>query len=118
MITLQSLALTGLVADRVLIEVDVQAGIPSCTIVGLGDAAVQESRERIRSAIKNSEYTFPTKRITINLAPAHVRKVGSQYDLGIALGILLCDTPQYYAKASEYICIGELALNGEVRSVR
>jgi magnesium chelatase family protein len=79
---------------------------------------VQESRERIRSAIKNSKYTFPTKRITINLAPAHIRKVGSQYDLGIALGILLCDIPQYHAKASEYVCIGELALNGEVRSVR
>jgi magnesium chelatase family protein len=118
MITLRSITLTGLIADCVLIEVDIQAGIPSCIIVGLGDTAVQESRERIRSAIKNSEYIFPAKRVTINLAPAHIRKTGSQYDLAIALGILLSSTPQHHINGAEYICIGELALNGEVRSVR
>ncbi len=84
-----SIAIQGLSGQRVDVEVDIATGIPAFSIVGLGDAAVQESRERVRSAIKNSGYSFPSKRITVNLAPADTRKSGPSFDLPIALGILL-----------------------------
>ena len=71
------------------VEVDTSLGLPSYDIVGLPDAAVKESKERVRSAIKNSGYDFPNKKIVVNLAPADIKKIGSYYDLPIALGILL-----------------------------
>ena len=86
---LHSMVLQGIFGIPIDIEIDTQPGIPSFTIVGLGDASIQESRERIRSAIKNSKCSFPLRRITINLAPAHIKKTGSHFDLAIALGLTI-----------------------------
>jgi magnesium chelatase family protein len=84
----RSLSLFGIDALPVEVEVDVSPGLPGFSIVGLPDAAVQEARERVRVAISNSGYTFPTKRVIVNLAPANLRKEGPAFDLPIALGIL------------------------------
>lgn len=83
-----SASVLGVDGFAVAVEVDLGLGLPSFDIVGLPDAAVRESRERVRSAIKNSGYEFPAHKITINLAPANVRKEGAAYDLPIAVGIL------------------------------
>ena len=85
---LQSAAVFGIEASPVTVEVDVSFGLPGFTMVGLPDASVRESRDRIRSAIRNSGYEFPAHRVTVNLAPADVRKAGSSFDLPIALGVL------------------------------
>ena len=85
-----SCCLNGLEAVQIGVEVDLCDGLPSFDIVGLPDSAVRESRERVKSAIKNSGYDFPIKRITINLSPADLKKEGSLYDLPIALGLLGC----------------------------
>src|SRR4030043_1442169 len=79
----------GLDAQEVEVEVDIMGGLPAMNIVGLPDAAVQEARERVRSAVRNSGCYFPMKRITVNLAPADLKKEGPAYDLPIAVGILL-----------------------------
>jgi len=83
-----SVSVNGLSGNQVDVETDVSNGMPAFTIVGLPDAAIQESKERVRSAIKNSGFSFPMTRITINLAPADVRKRGPSFDLPIAVGIL------------------------------
>ncbi len=113
-----SCAVIGL--DGVLIEVEVDAGrgLPKIIIVGLPDAAVQESRQRVRAAIRNSGYSVPNKRITVNLAPAAVRKAGPAFDLPIALGILYTSGVLPPAAFQESIVIGELSLDGSVRHVR
>jgi len=85
--TVLSSALQGIDATLVEVEVDLRRGLPQLSIVGLPEAAVRESRERVRSAIRNSGYEFPAERITINLAPADLRKEGSAYDLPFALGL-------------------------------
>ena len=85
---LKSAAVLGVDAYAVSVEVDVQFGLPIFTMVGLPDATVRESRDRVRSAIKNSGFPFPEHRITVNLAPADVRKAGSSFELAIALGLL------------------------------
>ncbi len=82
-------ALSGLQGHPVVVEADVVAAAPAFSVVGLPDAAVQESRERVRAAIVNSSYEFPSRRITVNLAPADVRKEGPSFDLPIALAFLL-----------------------------
>src|SRR5512134_4178818 len=84
-----SATLFGLEGRRIRVEVDVAPGLPGFTIVGLPDAALQEARERVRGAIRNAGYAFPPRRITINLAPADLRKAGASLDLAIAVGILL-----------------------------
>ena len=84
-----SCALLGLDGAIVEVEVDISPGLPAFTIVGLPDAAVQETKERVRAAIKNSGFVFPMKRIIVNLAPADLKKAGPAYDLPIAIGILL-----------------------------
>src|SRR6202521_54491 len=81
-------AIDGVDPRRVWVEVDIRSGLPAFTIVGLGDAAVRESRDRIRSAILNSGFKFPERRITANLAPAFLRKVGPGFDAALALAIL------------------------------
>ena len=86
-----SCTLVGIDAYVVDVEVDVSAGLPSFSIVGLPDTAVQEARERVRSAIRNSGYEFPVKRITVNLAPADIKKEGSSFDLPISL-VIICST--------------------------
>lgn len=113
-----SAALTGLDGQLVEVEVDISRGQPGMTIVGLPDAAVQESKERVRAAIRNSGLTWPfNSRITVNLAPADVKKEGPAYDLPIAVGILLA-SGQVVADLSDTLLVGELSLNGEVRPVR
>ena len=82
-------ALVGLDGEPICVEVDISNGSPKTTIVGLPDAAVDEARERVRSAIRNAGAGFPTKRVTVNLAPAHLRKEGAGYDLPIAVGMLV-----------------------------
>ncbi len=109
-----SCAVTGLEGAIVEVEVDISSGMPSFTIVGLPDTAVQEARERVRAAIRNSGCTFPTRRITVNLAPAHLKKAGPTYDLPIAVGILL-SSQQIAADFSKTLILGELSLDGGLR---
>lgn len=110
-----SAALVGLDAVPVEVEIDIASqGLPSFTIVGLPDKAVEESRERVRSALKNSGAEFPAKRITVNLAPADLPKEGPSYDLPIAVGILLA-SGQLKANTTESLFMGELSLDGRVR---
>ncbi|MBU1178545.1 YifB family Mg chelatase-like AAA ATPase [Patescibacteria group bacterium] len=111
-----SVAIIGLDCELVKVEVDVARGLPHVSIVGLPDVAVQEARDRVRSAIKNSELSFPTTRVTVNLAPASLRKEGSAYDLPIALGILQAAGELDFDGADK-IFIGELALDGSLRHV-
>jgi len=107
-------AIVGLDGAIVEVEVDISAGLPSFTIVGLPDTAVQEARERVRAAIRNSGFTFPMKRIVVNLAPADLKKAGPAYDLPIAVGILL-SSEQVSADTSETMFLGELSLDGGLR---
>lgn len=113
-----SCAVIGLDGVLVEVEVDTGPGLPKVIIVGLPDAAVQESRERVQSAIKNSGLYFPRKRVTVNLAPASVRKVGPVYDLPIALGALIASEQITPAALEGALVIGELSLDGSVRHVR
>jgi len=109
-----SCAVVGLEGAIVEVEVDISPGLPSFTVVGLPDTAVQEARERVRAAIRNSGCTFPTKRIVVNLAPADLKKAGPAYDLPIALGILL-SSEQVFADVSRTLILGELSLDGNLR---
>jgi magnesium chelatase family protein len=109
-----SCAVVGLDGAIVEVEVDISPGLPAFNIVGLPDAAVQEARERVRAAIRNSGLTFPMKRITVNLAPADLRKEGPSYDLPIAVGILL-SSEQVSTDISETFLLGELSLDGSLR---
>jgi magnesium chelatase family protein len=111
---INSIAVIGLSAELVEVEVDLSGGLPAFNIVGLPDKAVEESKERVRSAIKNCDATFPSRRITVNLAPADVRKEGPAYDLPIAIGILLA-SGQLSFDPSDTVIVGELSLNGEIR---
>ena len=113
-----SCAVIGLEGVVVEVEVDTGQGLPAIVIVGLPDAAVQESRERVQSAIKNTGKYFPCKRITVNLAPASVRKVGPVYDLPIALGILIATDDLDPSALDGAMVIGELSLDGGIRHVR
>jgi len=109
-------ALVGIRGAPVEVEVDVTTGIPAVRIVGLPDTAVGEARERIRSAIRASGFTWPARRITVNLAPADLRKSGGSFDLAIALGILAA-SGQLQLKGRSIAAVGELALDGRVRNV-
>lgn len=114
----RSAAVLGIDAYDITVEVDATHGLPQWTIVGLPLGAVKESRERVGSALVNSGFTLPPRRITINLAPADVRKDGTAFDLPIALGILVA-TEQLPARALERrVFVGELGLDGSVRSIR
>lgn len=113
----ESCASLGLDAPRVRVEVHLSGGLPGLTIVGLPETAVRESKDRVRSALLNSGYAFPSQRITINLAPADLPKEGGRFDLPIALGILAA-SGQIPARALEgLLCLGELALSGQLRAV-
>ncbi len=114
--TLFSAALSGLDGRPIRVEVDVANGLPGLTIVGLPDAALSEARERVRSAIRNSGFEYPARRITVNLAPAEVRKSGASFDLAIALGVLIGDG-EIRPSALDWAVLGELSLGGEVRPV-
>jgi magnesium chelatase family protein len=115
---LQSATVVGIEATRVFVEVDVSAGIPHFNLVGLPDASVRESRDRVRAAIKNSGYDFPPRRITINLAPADVRKAGSAFDLPIALGVLAATGAITARDIEGIVHVGELSLDGTIHAAR
>jgi magnesium chelatase family protein len=114
--TLLSATLHGLTGRLVRVEVDVAPGLPGFTIVGLPDAALSEARERVRGALRNAGFHHPPRRITVNLAPAELRKAGASLDLAIAIGILL-GSEQLRVARGRVALIGELGLGGEVRSV-
>ena len=110
-------ALVGINALPVSVEVHISNGLPALSIVGLPEAAVRESKDRVRSAIINAHFEFPSRRITINLAPADLPKDGGRYDLAIAIGILVASAQITCSTLNEYELHGELALNGELRSI-
>jgi magnesium chelatase family protein len=113
-----SFGLIGIDAYPVEIEADVTNGLPTIAIVGLPDSAIKESKERVRSGIKNSGFLYPPDKITVNLAPADVKKEGSAFDLAIALGILAASKQINPDVLNEYYFVGELSLNGELRDIK
>ena len=116
--SLRTAAVFGVDACPVHVEVDVSFGFPSFTMVGLPDASVRESRERVRLAIRNSGFEFPPHRITVNLSPADVRKAGTSFDLPIALGILAASGVVERRHIADLVLLGELSLDGSVHASR
>src|SRR5574341_841309 len=114
----RSATVFGIEAAYVFVEVDVAPGLPSFTTVGLPDSAVRESRDRVRAAIRNAGFDFPLDRITVNLAPADLRKEGAAFDLPMALGILSATGIVKPGLIGEAVTLGELSLDGHVRPVR
>ncbi|MBQ7949061.1 MAG: ATP-binding protein, partial [Clostridia bacterium] len=112
----QSYALSGLEGVCVTVEADIARGVPSYEMVGLPDAAVKESKERVRSAIKNSMLEFPAHKITVNFAPAYVKKEGSSFDLPVAISLML-GYGTLQAEVEGTVFLGELALNGDLRPI-
>ena len=112
-----SMAVVGLESYPVEVEVDIGQGLPALNIVGLPDKSVEESKERVRAAIKNSGAKFPMSRITVNLAPADLKKEGSAHDLAIAVGVLIADKQIPKKDLGKSIFVGELALEGNLRHV-
>src|SRR5436189_6395089 len=113
----RTFALIGVAAEPVHVEVDIGGGLPSFTIVGLPDAAVRESRERVRSALMNSGFKYPQHRITANLAPADLRKAGPGFDLAIAAALLASAGQLPGKRLGPVALAGELALDGSIRPV-
>lgn len=114
---LNSMVLSGIEAVPVIVEIDVQGGLPGVEIVGLASTSVKEARERVRSAIKNSGFEFPNRRIVINLSPADMKKEGTHFDLPIALGILLASGQIEAEVSNSYYFAGELSLYGRVQKI-
>jgi magnesium chelatase family protein len=110
-----SAAIVGLEAHLIDVEVDISSGLPQFSVVGLPDTTVRESRDRVRAALKNSGFQFPVKRITVNLAPAGVKKEGSGLDLAIALGILVAEQVLPAEAVKNHVLVGELSLDGRVK---
>jgi len=115
--TVYTRAQVGINAPAVTIEVHLSNGLPSLSIVGLADTEVKESKDRVRAALINSQFDFPARRITINLAPADLPKEGSRFDLPIAIGILAASGQIPIEKLKNFEFIGELALSGEFRQI-
>ena len=113
-----SSTVVGIDAFPVDVEVDLSSGLPQFSTVGLPDAAVKESRDRIKAAMKNSGYRFPENRVTVNLAPADIRKEGTGFDLPIALGILAAEGLVGRDRLRDYVVMGELSLDGRVKGVQ
>ena len=113
----KTIALLGLQGELIEVQTDIQGGLPNFEIVGLPDTSVKESKERIRSAIKNSSIDFPSRRILINLAPANSKKEGTSYDLPMAVGILIELNEIKNANIQNTVFIGELALDGKINRV-
>jgi magnesium chelatase family protein len=110
-------SLFGIDGIRVEVEVDISHGLPSFNIVGLPEPSVKESRERVRAAIKNAGFEFPNDRITINLAPADVRKEGSSYDLPVAIGVLIAMGVIKQEQTADHLVTGELSLDGRIKGI-
>jgi len=117
-IRITTASFNGVEGIKVTVEIDISYGLPCFNIVGLADVAVKESKERVRAAIINSGYEFPVSRITINLAPADLRKDGSQFDLPIAIGILAATGQISFEDIKEYMFMGELSLLGDIKKIR
>jgi magnesium chelatase family protein len=115
--TVLSSAVIGIDGFIVEVEVDISNGLPAFTIVGLPDAACRESADRVRAAIKNSDFTFPAKKVTVNLAPADIKKEGAGFDLAIAIGVLVADEVIPKEAVENKIFCGELSLDGKIRGV-
>ena len=113
----RTFAILGVEAREVLVEADVRNGLPSFALVGLPDAAVRESRERVRAALANSGFEFPQMRITANLAPADLRKAGPGFDLAIAAAVLAATSQLPEGALADVALAGELALDGSIRAV-
>src|SRR5438445_2219767 len=111
-------ALRGIDALVVDVEVDVSSGLPHTTTVGLPDGAVREASDRIRAALRNAGFEYPQRRVTVNLAPAGVRKEGPHYDLPIALGVLAAEAKPPLPDLASWCILGELGLDGRVHGVR
>src|SRR4051812_30152205 len=114
----ESACLIGMEAARVHVEVNLAKGLPSFSIVGLPDTSVREARDRVVAANRNAGFEFPSRRVTVNLAPADLKKEGAFFDLAIAVGVLLASeaiTPRAWPRC---IWLGELALDGAIRAVR
>ena len=107
-------AVVGIDAVPVQVEVDVSPGLPGVTIVGLPDATVRESRDRVRAAIRNSGFPYPPDRVTVSLAPADLRKVGANFDLPIALGVLAASGVLPHRDGPPFVVVGGLSLDGTV----
>jgi magnesium chelatase family protein len=116
--SLRTAAVFGVDACPVYVEVDVSFGMPGFTMVGLADTSVRESRDRVRSAIRNSGFEFPPHRITVNLAPADVRKAGASFDLPIALGVLAATGAVERREIADLVVLGELSLDGSIHAAR
>ena len=116
--TLYSMGLVGLEGYLLETEVDVSSGLPYFIVVGLPDEAVRESRDRVKAALHNSGFAVPPRRITVNLAPADTKKEGPSFDLPIALGILACLGHVSADRLKDFVFVGELALNGALRSTK
>ena len=112
-----SFSLVGIDAVLVEVEVDLSSGLPTFATVGLPDSIVRESKERVKSALQNSGYHFPSNRITVNLAPAHLKKEGSGFDLPIAIGMLAAMQLLDAARASSVVMAGELSLDGRIKPI-
>lgn len=112
-----SATVIGINAYKITVEIDINNSLPSIVIVGLPDAAVSEAKERVRSAIKNSGYDFPLKKIVINLAPADLKKEGTNYDLPIAVGILAQNNLELQEKIKDFALVGELSLDGSIKPI-
>jgi magnesium chelatase family protein len=115
---LKSRALAGMQAPEVTVEVHLANGLPSFTIVGLPETEVKESKDRVRAALQNACFEFPSRRITVNLAPADLPKESGRFDLPIALGILAASGQMPAAELDDYEFAGELSLSGELRPIR
>src|SRR5688500_18465858 len=115
---IRSAAVLGIDAFPVEVEVDISSGLPSFSTVGLPNGAVKEGRERVSAALANAGYHFPLRRITVNLAPADIRKDGSGFDLPIALGILVASGQLPEDRIADHLVIGEVGLEGDLRPVR
>ncbi|WP_125153747.1 YifB family Mg chelatase-like AAA ATPase [Clostridium rectalis] len=117
-IKINTATFSGIQGNMISVEVDIGRGLPTFNIVGMGDTAVKESKERVRAAIINSGFQFPIARVTINLAPADIKKEGTLFDLPIAIGILAATNQISDEILEEYIFMGELSLNGDLRRIR
>lgn len=116
-VKIKSGGIWGIDGYEVDVEVDISAGLPSFNIVGLPDSAIKESKDRVKSAIKNLGFSFPQKRITVNLSPSHIRKQGTLYDLPIAIGILQLSGYVNPDRSEEFVFLGEISLDGKLSRV-
>lgn len=111
-------ATLGIDAYLIEVEIDISKGLPYFATVGLPDNAVKESKDRVKAAIKNSGYEFPARRITVNLAPAHIKKEGTTFDLPVAIGVLIAEGVVDEGAAKDFIILGELSLDGSIKPAR